>query len=190
MRIILSKSEYGRLHHVAPATVRTWVYRGHLTPPALRSDGMIDVALADGQLRVRLDALKSTGKGGGPRELFQPMPERTGAEEKAADDEKPNNGGEFNQLRIRRLRLEVEEKERNAAIARGELLPAAQLDAIWGQELRELVQAVEQWLPELAVKLGGDRGMINLIRAEWRLFRQRQADSLDLKPEPADAQHD
>jgi hypothetical protein len=50
---ILSKSEFAVRRSVRPAAVSNWIVRGQLTAPAVRSDGKIDVALAEAQLAAR-----------------------------------------------------------------------------------------------------------------------------------------
>lgn len=174
---ILTKSEYARLHGVKSHTVSMWIARGHLTPPALREDGMIDVELADMQLRERLHALKSTGKGSGPQSLFNgtPVAAATAATDTPPVATEAQPPGELNTLRIRRERVLVEDAERKVALARGELMPVTEAEAVWMRELTDLLIGIEQWLPDLVTKLGGGRSQVDLARAEWRAFRERRA---------------
>lgn len=55
MSEILSKSAYARRCGRTPASVSQWIKRGQLTPPAVRRDGKINVALADQQLAMTVD---------------------------------------------------------------------------------------------------------------------------------------
>jgi hypothetical protein len=47
---ILSKSAFAVRRSVSPAAVTNWIVRQWLTPPALRPDGRVNVALAEKQL--------------------------------------------------------------------------------------------------------------------------------------------
>ena len=60
---IVSKRDLAARLGVKPSAISNYIARGKLTPPALRSDGSLDVALAIKQLRGRLDLARQAGRG-------------------------------------------------------------------------------------------------------------------------------
>jgi hypothetical protein len=56
----LSKRAYGRHAGVDHSTISSWIRKGWITAPALRPDGLVDVAIADRQLAGREEARRST----------------------------------------------------------------------------------------------------------------------------------
>lgn len=187
MSAFVTTTEYARLRGVKPNAVSMWKARKQLTAPALREDGMIDVALADEQLRDRLDALKSTGKGTGPQNLFT-SPAAPVAPSAADGGSQPENNpalGELNDVRLRRAKLQLREDERRAALACAELVPAAEIAGIWGREIGKWNAAIEQWIPDLVTKLGGGRAEIDVARAEYRKLRERYIAALEQEQDRA-----
>jgi hypothetical protein len=63
VNLFLSKTAYAERLGVQPSAVSNYIARGHLSPRAIRADGMINVALADADLSVSLDLVKSAGRG-------------------------------------------------------------------------------------------------------------------------------
>ena len=163
---VLTKSEFARRGGVDPAAVSMWINREHLTPPALTEDGKIDVELAVGQLRERLDLARHTVD---LDRFLEPEPPPQSAAAMLIERARQQKVEE-NDLRLRRLRREELERA-------GELVRADAAAQAHGRHYGELLSAIEQFLPELAVKLGADREGVAIVRREWRAFRERQADA-------------
>ena len=155
---LVSKSEFSRLMHVKPSAVSNWISRGQLTAPALKPDGRIDAELARQQLGHTVDTGRSHHRSSRP-------PAGTAAER-----------AKLHRLKIYRFELEIARRQRATAIERAGLVRADGAAAAWAAELSDLLIAIEQWLPDLAVMLGASR---ELVLGEWRTFRQRQAAQRD-----------
>jgi hypothetical protein len=163
---VVTKTEYARSKGVTPAAVTAWLARGHLTSPALRADGRIDVEMADGQLRERLDhARRAT-------DVDRPPPADAASPPPAAAaliERQRQQRIEENDLKLRRLRREELERA-------GHLVDADAMARAHGRSFEELMTAIEQWqLGDLAPQLGLSREQIEVVRREWRAFRARQA---------------
>lgn len=99
---VLSKSGYARHRDCSPAYISKLIRLGKLTRPALRDDGMVDVALADLQLAGQADPAR--------------QPELP-TDEPAADTE-PS----FAQAKARRERAQAELAEIELAERKGEVV--------------------------------------------------------------------
>ena len=176
--MILTKTAYARARGVDPSTIAQWIKRGKLSAPAITANGRVLVEEADRQLRATLDFAKSTAKGGPASRLLEDHsassnaaigvdvvlePLRSPMEDAAA-------------LKARRERLLLDEMERKAALARGELMRVDKAVQAWSAELADLLGAIEQFVVvDLPEKLGLDRDAVIAARREWRAFRERQA---------------
>jgi hypothetical protein len=164
---IVTKAELARARHVSAAAVSAWLRRGKLTAPALLPDGRIDYDVAIDQLRERLDPARSRTEvpdGDAPaRSNLAVLTERQ-REQRV----------EENDLKLRRLKRE--ELERAGALTDTDAVAKAH-----ARHYEELLAAIEQWVPELAVKLGADRDGVALARREWRGFRDRQAQAAEAR---------
>ena len=168
---VLTKSEFARRGGVDPAAVSMWISRGHITSPALLEDGGIVVELAVAQLRERLDHARHTvdlSRFLVPDEAELPPQSAAAMLIERARQQKI----EENDLRLRRLRREELERA-------GELVRADAAAQAHGRHYEELLSAIEQFLPEVAMKLGADREGVALMRREWRAFRERQAQAAE-----------
>jgi hypothetical protein len=166
MHEILSKSAYAAARGVKADTVRSWIHRGHLTAPALRDDGRINVKTADAQLRDRLDALKGADLAGpdrspAPRACPAPAGDLLGRlrQQRLAEGE----------MRLRRLRDEED-------LRRGNLVHADAAASAWSAGLQGLLGALDTWLTiDLPERLGlGVAGALR-IREEWRMWRTKMS---------------
>ena len=165
---VITKSELARRCNVKQAAVTAWLARKKITAPALLADGRIDYDLALGQLRERLDPRRSTTAfDKSPREDARPPTGAAALIERAREQRI-----EENDVRLRRLRRE--ELEQAGTLTQTEAVARAH-----ARHFEELLGAIEQWLPELAVKLGADREGVALARREWRLFRERMAQAAE-----------
>ena len=163
---VVSKSEFARRVGNEPEAVSMWISRGKLTAPALRDDGLIDVDLAVEQLRGSLEHARSSTDL--ERAASAGAPEGGQSVTGALIEQQRRQRIEESELRLRRLR-------RDELEAAGKLVDAEAIAAAHTKAIEELLGAVEQWLPDLAVKLGAGREGIDVARREWRAFRQRQA---------------
>jgi hypothetical protein len=171
---VVTKSEFARRLDVDPAAVSLWISRQKLTAPALRDDGMLDVDLAVEQLRQRLEhARSSTDLGRAASSALDDVPGDDAPAPPSATaaliERQRQQRVEESDLRLRRLRrAELE--------TAGQLVRSDAITAVHARAVEELLQAIEQWLPDLAVRLGAGREGIDIARREWRAFRQHQAE--------------
>lgn len=172
MMTVVSKSQYAALRNVALQTVSTWIAREQLTEPALLSDGNIDVAAADLQLRERIDPTRSIAHA--PNGLFGP---------RDADGDTPPPPAADDPVRRRQVALadqaEVEANEKRLAFEarRGKYLLAEDVAALRGRAYADLMRSVDRWLPSVVAEIGGGQTELVIARHSWRAFRTAEADA-------------
>jgi len=123
---ILTKAEFARTHGVKPTAVSNWIARGHLTAPALRADGTIDVALAEEQLGKRIKPVYQAAA------MTRSTPSTSAAD--AGDLAwAPSQQASLQLLKARALTasVEAERKRRELMAERGRYMPAAGVEAAW-----------------------------------------------------------
>jgi len=146
--MIVTKSQFAELLGVATSTVRGWVRRKQLGPPALLGNGCVDLELGRQQLSARLDLAKSFGRapGGLFGHVMKPDPEPAiGAVKPDSED---RNGGRLAGLRGDLLELELARKEFDEQLVAGKLIAVAKFNRDDGDRLSQLMQVVGAALPE------------------------------------------
>ena len=151
--MILTKAKFAERRGVAKSCVSNWIQRGHLTPPALRADGRINVELADQQLGVMVDLVRSLGQTQRPRpagfaqKLTAPMPPTENVRQQ-----------------LRELERQLGEMRAQAADVR--------------RKRQDFLSACENWLigaildeTELSLE------QFQKVRASFRLFCQRHEEA-------------
>jgi hypothetical protein len=166
MSEIITKGEYARRRGVSDQCVSMWIARRQLTTPALKADGTVDVALADEQLRERLDPARSSTCFG------QPDLDDAGPQAARSDllDRERRQRIEEREIRLARLR-------REELAARGVYVRAADVRRSHNQMLAQLIAAMDQFvIGDLPTRFGFTNELRAEIRKEWRAFRERQAE--------------
>lgn len=177
MAELLTKAEFASRLGKRPSAVSNWIAREKLTGAALTADGRINVDEALRQLGETIDP----GRGNPTAMLAVAAP--------IDDPPAPSPQmtmpfpGSLADIRLRTETLRLEEMQRNAAIARGELIYAEAAQRTWAEQLEELIASMELFVLDLPAKLGLDREASVTIRAEWRAFRERQADQAEVAME-------
>jgi hypothetical protein len=161
MTEILSTTEYAHRLGVKQQTVSMWKRRGRLTAPALRADGMIDVALADQQLAGTLDVM-SAGRGGRAGGRLFTTGRRPASPSAAAPADVVDLGAARDLLRARALSatIDAERKRRELEHERGRYMLTQEAIATWTKQLTRLLQAIELSFADLGVAAGLDRAQM------------------------------
>jgi hypothetical protein len=144
---IISKSAYAERLGVAPSAISNYVARGKLTAPALRHDGMIDVALADAQLGLNLDLIRSAGRGARPEMISGPSPE----------DAALDRGAARSLLRARAAVAEAAALKAQIELGRirGELVDRTGMEDTAHELGRQLRESIMTFVPLIAAALVG-----------------------------------
>jgi|SRR5579872_6328961 len=152
---ILSKTAFAARRNVGVSTVSKWIERARISGAALTADGRIDVAEAERQLGVRLDAVRSEG---------------AIASARAADEAAPS-------VRDQILEVELESKRRKLEAEKGVYVRSDQVRAERTKALTQMMAAIDNWVVEIAAELALDPDLSTRLRSSWRHFRERQADA-------------
>jgi hypothetical protein len=162
--------------------VSQWISGGRIFGPALVGEGRyakIDVAVAEAQLGLTLDPGQQMARGGRPT-ASAAMPEAAPRPSPAED-----HMSRYQKARADSAEIETERMRRRELAERGVYMVAEDARAAWSKEVSDLVQAVEQWLPDLAQELMGvvsadgtvdAKALTVALRKGWRGFRARRAD--------------
>jgi hypothetical protein len=175
MPAVLSKKDFASYVGKKPNAVSMWIKRGKLTGASLTADGRIVVEEALRQLGDSVDPGR-----GNPHAETPVLPPAVSQEPLVFVPPPP---GSLADIRLRTETRRLEEIERNAAIARGELIYAEAAERRWAEKLEELITAMELFVLDLPGKVGLDREAVTLVRAEWRGFRERMADQAEAEDE-------
>lgn len=162
--LIISKSAFAARRGVSVSAVCKWIERKRIAGPALTADGRVVVDEAERQLGISLDVVRS---------------EAASRIARAGDDDEPKTLSTREQI----LAVELEQKRRRLEVEKGVYVRADQVRAERGRALVQMIAAIDNWLPSLAIELGLDRETEALLRASWRRFRERQADAVTSEAE-------
>lgn len=195
---IVSKGEYARLKGVTPGAVSHWIRAGRIDGPALQGFGRsakIVVAIADRQLRERLDPGQQLGNGKATHTPTAPVSAPPDAA--APAQPVPLPAGTDAQARIQHARaeqaeLDLERARRRHAAEQGRYMETDPARTAWSCELAELLHGIERWLPELAERLAAERttdarALTLALSREWRRFRGERARMMQSRADGADA---
>ena len=191
-RLVLTKSAYAAARGRTPAWVSKMIVRGRLGPPAVLSDGRIDVAAADQMILDRCDpsrgarkpflGLERPAEAGGSLDL---IPIETSAP-LLFDKPDPNTADviEFAAWRTRRERADAETRELQLAKLRGDMVELAQLQ----RTAADLAGLVRQVLSDRVEDLAGkvrdaanpDDAVLVIQQADQDLCRQLAIAARDL----------
>jgi hypothetical protein len=153
----LSKSAFAARHGIARSAVSKWISRGQLTGDALTRNGRVNVAVAERQLRALLDPARS-------------QTAINGSDDDAAGLIAAQRRQRIEEGEIRLRRLRAEENAR-----RGRYTLTSDAERSLNRSLQQLVAAIENWLPDLIVQVGGDAEALAIARKSWRAFRERES---------------
>jgi hypothetical protein len=171
----MTKTEYAAHAGVNQSAVSNWIKRRHLTPPALRPDGMIDAGIADMQLSRSVDPMMSAGAN--RRAMRGAAPMTDGEDDITAWS--PTNKANFQLLRARAVSASVdaEVKRRKLNEERGKYVLASSVEAEWTRTLSGFLLDVEGSFVDLNAALEGldARERLLAIRRWWRGVRARAA---------------
>lgn len=158
--LIMSKTAFAARRGVGVSTVSKWIERKRISGDALTADGRINVTIAEQQLGIRLDVVRSEGA--------------RAASQIAGGDEANEPAAS---VREKILEVELEQKRRRLEVERGVYVRADQVRAERGRALKQMIAAIDNWVGELPAELGLDQTQSAQIRSAWRRFRERQADA-------------
>jgi hypothetical protein len=190
MSQVVSKADYARLKNVSAPRVSQWIAQGKIDGDAIEGEGRgakIRVAIADQQLRDRLDMSQRSGNGLSTRLGGEDVPAST-ALPLSAPSVGPTNAADSLEVQFKRQRLEAikrdnrkraEEEEARAGRFVDSEAAAAQMASLAGRT----ITIIEAALPEIAAAMAAkfslpQRDFLHLLRAEFRNVRERAAQSL------------
>jgi hypothetical protein len=191
----ISKADYARLKGVSKARVSQWISEGKIDGAALDGDGpkaRIRVAIADQQLRERLDIGQRVGNGlatrlgGMPAETSPDLPLD---EAPPAVTPMPSAIDKFEEA-FKRERLEAIQRENRKraeeeAARVGRFIDSQAANSEMAKIARKTLTIIDGSLPEIASALAAkfslpQRDILHLMRAEFRDVCQRAASKLRL----------
>jgi len=175
--LLLSKSGYAKRCGVGQNAVSNWIKRGKLTPPALRSDGTIDVTLADEQLCARLNVMDA-GRGGraggalfaGSRTPSPPALPAASVADLASHRKLLAARATIADVAAERARRELEHEK-------GRYCLTKDADEAFAKTLSGFLLDVEQSFQDFAATAAGldERELLVRLRKWWRDQRSRAA---------------
>lgn len=165
---LLSKTGFALRRGVRLNVVNNWIARGQLSNEALTPDGMIRIGEAERQLALMMRTGAGAPRGG------VPAPGGVIADEESPAARRARAVAEM-------AELDLEKRRRRMMEEAGQYVLAEQVRANRGRALAQMLAAVDNWLPEVAGELALSRDGLAQLRASWRRFRVRQADSAAMR---------
>ena len=163
-----------------------WIRTGRLTPPAVRTDGTLDVGLADAQLladpklkspiRARLERLATQNP---PRPAARSKLGRRQVEPAPAPDMTLSH---LNRAKMLSALVEAERARRRLEQERGRYLLKDDVIAVWSTGQTEIIRTIEYQISVLERELGGDLQTMQIIRNWWRETRTRIVKAVEATP--------
>lgn len=192
MSQVVSKAAFARLKSVSAARVSQWISGGKIDGAALVGEGrtaQIDVAIADQQLRERLDMGQRVGNGLSTRlgrataEAAPHLPLAEAPPAAAAPTAIDKFEEAFKRERLEGLQRDNRKKAEEEAARAGRFVDAQAAGAQMAKIAGKTMTMIDGSLPEIASALSAkfslpQRDVLHLLRAEFRELRQRAADSL------------
>ena len=183
---VVSKSQYAVLKNVSPGRVTQWISEGKIDADALVGEGRgakINVAVADQQLRRKLDLSQRLGNGLATRFPDQsvqapsaPAPDAPPAVPSPIDAIEEA----FKREKLEGLRRENRKRAEEEAARAGRYVDAQAAQAEMAKLVTKTVTVFEGALPEIAGQLAAkfslsQRDVLHLLRHEFRAVRIRAA---------------
>jgi hypothetical protein len=165
----VTKGQLATIAGVSAGRVSQWIAEGKIHGDALIGEGraaQINLDIAQQQLGLTLDfdqrQAQALAKPAAPSATVTPEQQRIAAVK-----------ADMAEIELRKLQRE----ERAAA---GIYVLATKARQAWGRELTELMTAIEQWLPEVALQMAEAHGIdhkaaTTLLRQSFRAFRTKRA---------------
>lgn len=161
---LVGVNEAGRRLGIDPGQISRQIKAGIIPNRGGADRPLVNVDEARQARAVGLDRSKQRGPGA---PLFAAP---VGPSSAQADNET------YQSARARREAVAAQMAELDLLQRKGGLMLVEAAERCWGEELSNLIAAVEQFIIDLPPKLGLGRDAVDLCRREWRTFRQRQAD--------------
>jgi hypothetical protein len=191
MSQVVSKADFARLKNVSAARVSQWISGGKINGNALVGEGrnaQIDVAIADEQLRERLDIGQRVGNGlatrlgQAPADAAPDLPAAPAAASPAAPTVDRFEEA-FKRERLEALQRENRKRAEEEAARAGRYIDAQAASAQMAKIAGKTMTMIDGSLPEIASALAAkfslsQRDVLHALRAEFRDVRQRAAASL------------
>jgi hypothetical protein len=190
---ICTRTEYADRLGLSHNMITQWLKAGKIGGPAIRGDGMVDVAAADQWLldqpsisaktKQRILDLRASGEtltdaGAGSS--------RAGHRIKYVQPQAPVPEPhilQINRAKAMTALVDAERARRKLEEERGRYVLADEIAATWSRGLTDLMTRIEFGLGRLERELAADREQIAVIRTWWRETRQKLADDL-ITPAP------
>jgi hypothetical protein len=171
--MIVSKKEFAERHGVKPETVRSWIMRGHLRPPALRPNGAINIEAADKMLANTLDRVRQAGS----QSRRVQIDNVTSPTAPVVDF---SDAASLLKSRAVMARITALERQHAFYASRGRYTLTEDAQREWRAVLAALITNIEGWFATLVEELGGDQGArhrnLIVIRKSWRRLRAREVE--------------
>jgi hypothetical protein len=190
---VVSKSQYAALKNVSPGRVSQWISEGKIEPDALIGEGRsakINVAVADRQLKQKLDLSQRLGNGLATR-LGETPPPAAAAPQPAAESPAPPPAPSvidaieeaFKREKLEGLQRENRKRAEEEAARAGRYVDAQAASAQMAKIATKTITIFEGALPEIAGVVAAkfslsQRDVLHLLRSEFRSVRQRAAGGL------------
>lgn len=184
MADILTKSEFAQLRGVDKSAVSHWIRDGKLAGNALVGEGRaakIRVAEAQRQLGGSLDLGQQLAQGKRPTASSVAPDDEDAIPLAPADD----HAARYQKAKADTAVLDAERARRRMAQEVGVYTATEAAKDAWSKELAQLIQAVDQWWPdvaELIQQLASDgkplepKRVTVALRRAWRQFRLDRAE--------------
>jgi hypothetical protein len=166
--LILSKSAFAARRGVGVSAISKFIARGHISGAALIG-GRINVEVAETQLSLRLDAVRSVG-------AIAAAQVGSGALQSIAGGASFKASLEILQARALSASVDAERKRRELNAERGKYVLAEQARGDWARTLTEFLSDVEQSFGNIAENLRLDGEQLAGLRKWWRDHRSRAAE--------------
>ena len=191
MEEIETEAEYARRRGVERSAINQWLKRGILKKACVNERGRIIVAVAERELKGRLNTVRSrtqiaaaartrSRKAGSAAHPKQPVSAEiqvakpaTVSDNVSSAPPAPPDDPLF-QLRLEKERLEIRRREVALDITLGRYVLADEVRANRRRVLAEIVQMTEAWLPTLISELGLGKKELDVARASYHAVRERQ----------------
>lgn len=185
---VVTKGRFAELKNVTPGRVSQWIAEGKIGPDALDGEGRsarIKVAVANAQLRRTLDPIQLAANGLDTRlGAVSPPPDAAPASSARPDGPAVDPVEEqIKRARLESLQAQNRKLAEEEAARSGRYVDAEQAAQQMGRIAGSMLTVFEGSLTELATALAAkfkvpQRDALHLLRAEFRVIRERAAASM------------